>query len=66
MCLVKAMENVAARVGSSRKLRYKRKQQVVTGLLLEIPEIEVKVRYDGRSDVKSSHNIMNNGGTGEE
>ena len=46
VCLVDAMENVTARTRASRKLGYEGKQKVVTGLLLEIPEIEVIVCHD--------------------
>ena len=47
VCLVRVVENVTARTRTSRKLKYKRTEEVVTGLLVEIPEIEVKVGHDG-------------------
>ena len=46
VCRVNAIENVTARTRGSRKLGYEREQQVVTGLLPEIPEIEVIVCHD--------------------
>jgi hypothetical protein len=38
---------VTARTGVSRELKYERAQQVLTGLLFEVLEIEVKVGHDG-------------------
>ena len=47
MSIVDAVEDVAVRTIAGRKLGYERAQQVVTTLLVEIPEIEVKVGHDG-------------------
>jgi len=44
---IKAVENVTARARGSRKQDYERKQQVMAGLLFEIPEIKVKIGHDG-------------------
>ena len=63
MCLVKTVENVAVRAGAGGKLGYERKEQVVTGLLVKIPEIEVKVGHDSRSSFADGHNILDNRGT---
>ena len=65
MCLVNAVENVAARTRARRELGYEGKQKVMTGLLVEIPEIEVEVGHDGRSRFADSHNVLNDGGTDE-
>jgi len=46
VCLVDAVENVTAGTRVSRKLGYEGKQQVVTGLFIEIPEVEVKIGHD--------------------
>jgi hypothetical protein len=44
--LVYPVENVAAWTRVGRELKYEGAQQVVTGLLAEIPEIEVEVGHD--------------------
>ena len=46
VCGVNAIENVTARTRGIRKLGYEGEQQVVAGLLPEIPEIEVIVCHD--------------------
>ena len=66
MCLVNAMENVTERTGASGKPEYERKQQVMTILLVKIPEIKVKIGHDGRSSFANSHDVLDDGGTGEE
>jgi hypothetical protein len=45
--LINVVEDVAVRTRASGKLGDERKKQVVTALLVEIPEIEVKVGHDG-------------------
>ena len=42
---------------------YERAQQVVTGLLSEVLEIEVKIGHDGRSGFAYSHDVLDDGGT---
>jgi hypothetical protein len=46
VCLINPVKNVAAWTGVSRELKYERAQQVVTGLLSEVLEIEVKIGHD--------------------
>ena len=46
MFLVNAVEKVAAGTRAGRKLRYERKEQIVTTLLAEILKIEVKIGHD--------------------
>ena len=65
MSLVNAVENVAARTRVSRKLKYKRAQQVVTALLVEIPEIKVEVGHDGQPSFAYGHNVLDDRGTSE-
>jgi hypothetical protein len=64
--LIKAVENVTTVTGASRKLENEGKKQVVTGLLVEIFEVEIKVGNDGCSSFADSHNVFNDGGTGGE
>jgi hypothetical protein len=59
------VENVAARTGASRKLENERKQQIATGFLFDIPEIEVKVGHDGGSSIACGHDVLDDGGTGK-
>ena len=44
--LVNVVEDVAVMTRASRKLGYERKQQIMTALFVEIPEVEVKVGHD--------------------
>ena len=37
----------------------------MTGLLVEIPEVEVEIGHDGRSSFAYSRNVFNDGGAGE-
>ena len=63
--LINAMEDVAVRTRVGRKLSYERVQQIVTALLVEILEIEVKVGHDGRSSFANGHYVFNYRGTGK-
>ena len=65
MCLIYTVENFTARTGASRKLEYERKQQIMTGFLVDIPEIKIKVGHDRGSSFAYSHDVLNDGGTGE-
>ena len=37
----------------------------MTGLLVEIPEVEVEIGHDGRSSFAYGRNVFNDGGAGE-
>ena len=43
MLQIKPVKNVATRTGLSGKLDEKRREEVSTILLLEVPEVEIKV-----------------------
>jgi len=54
---VYAVEYIAAKIGASRKLRKKRKEQVSAILFIDIPEIEVEVCHGGQSRIAQRHDI---------
>ena len=58
MFLVNMVENSTAMTGASGKLRYERKQQVMTGLLSEVLEIEVEIGHDGGSGFAFSRYVL--------
>src|ERR1700761_6815528 len=65
MGLINMVENFTTRAGASRKLECERKQKIVTVLLVEVPEIKIKVGHDSGSSFACDHNVLDDGGTGE-
>ena len=47
MSRINAVENATVGMRAGRKLAYGGKEQVETGLLVEIPKIEVRTCHDG-------------------
>jgi len=47
VCRIKAGEDVATRMGLSRKLDEERGEEVATVLFVKVPEVEIEVRHQG-------------------
>ena len=47
-----------ARIGSSRKLDENRWKQVVKFLFIDVPEVEVEIRYRGCPSIAQGHDVL--------
>jgi hypothetical protein len=58
MCRIELGEYIAIRIGPSRKLDEERWKKVVKFLLIDIPEVEIKVRQRGLSSIAQGYDIL--------
>ena len=58
MCRIELGEYIATRIGPSRKLDEERWKQVVKFLLIDVPEVEIKVGQRGPPSIAQGYDIL--------